>query len=538
MGEIKVIVDDEGHDVDVVFEENIEVGGGGDIVKEIVVVDIMTMIATQNNTSFVDLSKRYINGEIAIIGNAIGRHIIVSNIECTGEDEYAWTAILSNWVMGENQELSYADIAIFGIENKNGVLSLGSRPIPVSEILTIDGIRNLPNYFTLTDGEMAKWREMINAVGTSALEDYVKFTDYASNTKAGVVKGDATKGTVIKDDGTIELYQASLVDIDGKKNLYQPITPFRLDYAWKVSATTNTETWTDDEMQSARDLIGAVGKNDKPTATQAGPIKYEPNVYGIYLTADSLIKIAPAQKEQIFAKSNTYMPITPKWLDYAVLSALADCKDTTLWTDDTTVDGQVVKGTKTKALELLGAIKNEKPKQQNFGDGYILCFDGSGKLSYKEMHGVYIGKYGVPYRDANGVIHGNKPTTPTGLTPKDYVDNLPDNLTLTDAEKAKWCGMIGATKLYLHSMTDKNGKTITLIDSSSVEKTPLEMIEAFHANNCINRNYAGNLIIYTTLLTAGVSAIQIEYIVYANGSVSTATVTLDLTNSTDTVTEL
>jgi hypothetical protein len=39
------------------------------------------------------------------------------------------------------------------------------------------------------------------------------------------------------------------------------------------------------------------------------------------------------------------------------MSALADCKDTTLWTDDSTDEsGAVVKGTKTKALELLGAV--------------------------------------------------------------------------------------------------------------------------------------------------------------------------------------
>ena len=257
MSEIKVIVDDEGHDVDVVFEENIDVGDGGDIVKEIVVVDIMQMIATQDNTSFVDLSKRYINGEIAIIGNAIGKNIIVSNIECTGEDEYAWTAILSNWLMGENQDLSHADIAVFGIENKNGVLSLGSRTIPVSEILTINEMRNLPKYFTLTDEEMAKWCGMIGAV------KQVEFSKYT--TLQGSDEGFSARAYV-KDfygnENTIPVSQQgktwTLVIRDGSGNfqVQDPRLPYHCANVRYVTNLPDYFTPTDDEKAKWRRMIG------------------------------------------------------------------------------------------------------------------------------------------------------------------------------------------------------------------------------------------------------------------------------------------
>lgn len=88
------------------------------------------------------------------------------------------------------------------------------------------------------------------------LSAYVKNTDYASNTKAGIVKSSAEKGLTVGADGTASIYQATQNDILNKKNLFNPITPFRLDYAVKVGMTTNTETLTDEEKTSACDWLG------------------------------------------------------------------------------------------------------------------------------------------------------------------------------------------------------------------------------------------------------------------------------------------
>ena len=101
-----------------------------------------------------------------------------------------------------------------------------------------------------------KW-EVLGSVALNVdHSEYVKFTDYATASKAGVFKVDAEKGFTVGNDGVASLYQASNFDIEQKSNLYKPITPFRLDYAVKVGITTNTETLTDEEKVKALTWLG------------------------------------------------------------------------------------------------------------------------------------------------------------------------------------------------------------------------------------------------------------------------------------------
>ena len=117
------------------------------------------------------------------------------------------------------------------------------------------------------------------------------------------------------------------------------------------------------------DLSEYVKFTDYATKTKGGVVKTD-NSFGVstsYAGNDGFISTVPATKALINGKTDIYRPIVSCILDYATMSALADCKQPELWTDDTTAeDGTVTKGTKTKACELLGAIPKIVADSSNY----------------------------------------------------------------------------------------------------------------------------------------------------------------------------
>ena len=111
-------------------------------------------------------------------------------------------------------------------------------------------------------------------LGTTAVDltDYVKNTDYASSSKAGVVKTNVSTGVSIT-SGLLYVVKATDDEITAKTNLYKPIVPNNLDYAVKSGVTTNTIELTDDEKASARTWLGAISNTDYATGSIAGVIK-------------------------------------------------------------------------------------------------------------------------------------------------------------------------------------------------------------------------------------------------------------------------
>lgn len=96
------------------------------------------------------------------------------------------------------------------------------------------------------------------------LTEYVKNTDYATSTQAGIIKASSQQGFYIGTAGDLSIIQAQQTDIDNRSNKYRPITSHNLDYAVKVSLTTNTETLTNEEKAAAQSWLGV----PKITATQ------------------------------------------------------------------------------------------------------------------------------------------------------------------------------------------------------------------------------------------------------------------------------
>ena len=90
--------------------------------------------------------------------------------------------------------------------------------------------------------------------------EYVKFTNYATKSGShGLVKIDESFGIGLPNGSgsPIAISQAQKTHIDSKGGQYRPLTPNNMDYAFKVSFTTNTETWSETEKEAARILIGA-----------------------------------------------------------------------------------------------------------------------------------------------------------------------------------------------------------------------------------------------------------------------------------------
>lgn len=113
--------------------------------------------------------------------------------------------------------------------------------------------RNLYDEYIYNNGA---W-ELIGAAGVEVnLDDYVKKTDYATSSRTGVVRVSASYGINANSTGVIAITPATENHIKEKISSYKPIVPSNLDYAIKVGMTTNQEVWTNEEKQSARDLIG------------------------------------------------------------------------------------------------------------------------------------------------------------------------------------------------------------------------------------------------------------------------------------------
>lgn len=88
---------------------------------------------------------------------------------------------------------------------------------------------NVPDYWVSVDN-MKIYKMETTKVD---LTDYVKNTDYATETNAGVIKINAVYGIRKSSDHTIRTVQATEAEIDSRTSTYKTISPNNLDYAVK-----------------------------------------------------------------------------------------------------------------------------------------------------------------------------------------------------------------------------------------------------------------------------------------------------------------
>ena len=145
--------------------------------------------------------------------------------------------------------------SVKGFIDENGVLQkydINSLDAPftasVGQILEVEEIDE--------NGKPIKWKASDKGADVEIdLSEYVKNTDYATSTKAGIVTVPSAFGVQIYNGG-LRINAATNSDVDDKSSS-KPITPSNLDYAIKSGLTTNTLEFTESEKQAARELIGA-----------------------------------------------------------------------------------------------------------------------------------------------------------------------------------------------------------------------------------------------------------------------------------------
>ena len=132
-------------------------------------------------------------------------------------------------------------------------------------------------------------------IDEEALAEYVKFTDYATADKAGVIKTKDEFGANMSGD-TLYLVPAYDVEITSQSSAtYRALMPRHISKIVKVGVTTNTETWTDEEKKAACKTIGAIAK---PTST--GLIRYSSadgssSTYGVYQSSPAAQQVPLAK---------------------------------------------------------------------------------------------------------------------------------------------------------------------------------------------------------------------------------------------------
>ena len=225
------------------------------------------------------------------------------------------------------------------VEDMNAWVGTNSSILKLGDNLYIRAV-NVPDYWW--DGEKAQQLETQKV----DLSEYVKNTDYATGSKAGIAKINLAYGININNQ-TLTIFKATDNEVKGKGNLYRPIVPANLDLAVKTGVTTNTLELTDDEKTSARTWLGAVGNTDYATKDTYGVVKVDPTgVHGIGMNESAGLYAVSATEQQISAKINSNRIISPRVLDYAVKTSVTT--NTIELTDDE----------KTSARTWLGAVGN------------------------------------------------------------------------------------------------------------------------------------------------------------------------------------
>jgi hypothetical protein len=153
------------------------------------------------------------------------------------------------------------------------------------------------------------------------------------------------------------------------------------------------------------------------------------NNYGLNISGGGLLMTQRASNSDIDEKSSNWKVIVPSNQEYATMSSLADCKDTTLWTDTN----------KVKACETIGAVN-----VTNIGAGLRIASDGAVNINGATKAQIDAGASNSAPLTTNNIRYAVK---------KGVTDS---NETWTDDDKAKACETIGAIP---KNFVDTNNKS-------------------------------------------------------------------------------
>lgn len=380
----------------------------------------------------------------------------------------------------------------------------------------------------ITDGNLVKWDNEKKKL-VDAGDEYVKFTDWASATTPGVIQVPAiwqNKGiTRANTNPILEILPTTNTLIDERKGL-NPVVPENIDYAMMsaLADCKQPELWTDDTTENgeavqgtkskARELLGAVGKEDYAALNKAGVVKLDGASYSGINIKDGKIFLMGSNKNSLadsfFNSPKSYgVAVTSNYLYRWIKVGLTQNDEE--WTDDTTdEEGNFVKGDKTKARETLGSVgftdyANDKRAglvKSNPGGGIQISEYGDG-LGYTSP---------ATNDDIAGKGNRFKPITPANHDYAWKIGATTNTEEWTDDDKTAACETIGALPLSGGTMTGEivlgqgDNKGINLGDAGVINSgvhTVLGFLSGGLVVGAYNRQ--------TTLRTAINSKLKVQF---------------------------
>lgn len=288
--DIKLDFEESNQELDLDFQEKIEVGGsGGGGVSEHrvrqIVEEATAEVANAKSAVFVDgqkVDEFNADEKFDKTGGAIGGDVsIQGNLSVSGTTTTTDTQtlrVLDNVVVANANGIPLVELSGFAIKT-NADQSYGIMYDTVG-----DGVKIGLGGFTedgkfvyneseaqflatradaITDGHIPKWDNEKKQFVDSGVgyDEYVKFTNYATQEKAGVIKSSKTYGFLVSQDGFVwadtlragEYKEKAVSTFIGKGTLEN------IKYTYvKDGLVDNTEIWTDEDKAKACETIGAI----------------------------------------------------------------------------------------------------------------------------------------------------------------------------------------------------------------------------------------------------------------------------------------
>ena len=225
---------------------------------------------TDKNNNF--STSQTINGTLTVNGNIVQNG---ESYETHAERVYTKndTIILREGAVGGLGNDEYAGFEAEKYDGENtGVLGFGADGVArVGDKGNEQPLLTREESEDLSNGDVLVWNSETNRAEGSS--DYVKFTDYPTEDKAGVHKVKEVYGTRMV-DGVLDLMPAQYSEIDSRTPYEWPlymvnnytrhmIVPANFDYAFKKAFLDDKlkgteQEWTDEEKTSALNWLGAV----------------------------------------------------------------------------------------------------------------------------------------------------------------------------------------------------------------------------------------------------------------------------------------
>ena len=265
---------------------------------------------------------------------------------------------------------TYTDEALAGIQRMLGIIAMLAQDEPD---LTADHAYAIGAPFCF-NGKLYKATSAIavndtitptvNCEQLTFADLFVKKTDYATSTNAGIAKVNNAYG--IGMTANSELYVQKATDDQVKFGVIsqRPIVPekqhqsvfyglSKLAGVDLASSDTPVGTYTAEAKSAILAMLGAVGKTDYAASATAGVVKVT-GTRGIYISADGDIRVDKASSAGVKSGTSDYNPVVPQTQHEAVFFGLAKVANADMSAIPSTTVGQYPQAQKTAIQTMLG----------------------------------------------------------------------------------------------------------------------------------------------------------------------------------------